>query len=123
MLKSQKNLFGPYKLLKTIGQGEFGKVKHGLHLKTQSQVAIKFIKKMAVDSENRREKLQREITILQSIQHRYVIELYEVIETEGYIGLVMEYAPGGELFEYILAREYLSEKESSRIFAQIIDGI
>jgi serine/threonine protein kinase len=78
---------------------------------------------MAVDSVERRLKLQREITILQSIEHRYVIELFEVIETEGYIGLVMEYAPGGELFEYILAREYLSEKESSRIFAQIIDGI
>jgi serine/threonine protein kinase len=77
---------------------------------------------MAVDSVERKLKLQREITILQAIQHRYVIELFEVIETEGYIGLVMEYAPGGELFEYILAREYLSENESSRIFAQIIDG-
>ncbi|KAJ3346568.1 hypothetical protein HDU91_006998 [Kappamyces sp. JEL0680] len=129
---STTNSFGPYRLGKTIGQGEFGKVKLGYHLQSNREVAdscglpevaIKFIKKQSVDSAVRRTKLAREINILQSISHRYIVELLEVIETEAYIGLIMEVATGGELFEYILSREYLSEREAGRIFAQLIDAV
>ena len=49
--KAHYNAFGPYRLGKTIGQGEFGKVKLGVHIKTGQQVhkinktAIKLINK------------------------------------------------------------------------------
>lgn len=87
-------MFGPYVLGKTIGQGEFGKVKVSLHKDTGKEVAIKFVKKEAVASSQQQEKLAREIGILQSIDHPYIVKLIEVIETETYIGLIMEYASG-----------------------------
>lgn len=49
----------------------------------------------------------REISILQALSHPFIVTLKEVIETDAYIGMIMEYASGGELFEHILALKYL----------------
>jgi serine/threonine protein kinase len=46
-----------------------------------------------------------------------------VIETEKYIGIVFEYASGGELFDHILAHRYLKEKDACKLFAQLISGV
>ncbi|KAI8909594.1 kinase-like domain-containing protein [Gorgonomyces haynaldii] len=121
--KIQYNAFGPYKLSKTIGEGEFGKVKLAYHQDTGKEVAIKLIKKESIQQPNRHNKLMREISILQSISHRYIVKLIEVIETDNYIGIILEYASGGELFEHILARRYLKENEAARMFAQLIAGV
>ena len=51
------------------------------------------------------------------------MRLYDVIETDKYIGIVLEYASGGELFDHILAHRYLKEKDASRLFAQLISGV
>jgi protein-serine/threonine kinase len=71
----------------------------------------------------RRQKLIREISILQSLNHRYIVKLWEVLETELYIGMIMEYASGGELFGHILARKYLKEPEACKYFTQLIIGV
>ena len=94
MSARKPKLFGPYVLGKTIGQGEFGKVKMSIHKDTGQEVAIKFVKKDAVASPLRHEKLAREIGILQSLDHPYIVNLIEVIETEHYIGLIMDLASG-----------------------------
>ena len=52
------------------------------------------MKKESISTPSRREKFIREIEILQSLDHRYIVKLWEVIETNGYIGMVMEYASG-----------------------------
>lgn len=46
-----------------------------------------------------------------------------MIETEKYIGIILQCATGGELFDYILAHRYLKEKDASRLFAQLISGV
>ncbi|KAJ3037356.1 hypothetical protein HK097_003542 [Rhizophlyctis rosea] len=117
------NMFGPYKLQRTIGEGEFGKVKLAVHYDTGKEVAIKLIKKENIESPNRRAKLMREISILQTLDHPFIVKLIEVIETEQYIGMVLEYASGGELFEHILAHRYLKERDACRFFAQLIAGV
>ncbi|KAJ3413988.1 hypothetical protein HDV05_007195 [Chytridiales sp. JEL 0842] len=116
-------MFGPYRLLRTLGEGEFGKVKLAVHTEDNKEVAIKLIKKESIESPNRRSKLMREISILQSLDHKYIVKLIEVIETDHYIGIVLEYASGGELFEYILAHRYLKERDACRFFAQLLAGV
>jgi len=118
-----RTIFGSYQLLRTIGEGEFGKVKLGVKLNTQSAVAIKLIKKRSVHNQNKLTKLCQEISILERVNHPYIIKTYEVIENNDYIGIIMEYASGGELFEYILAHRYLEEYESKKFFAQLLSGI
>lgn len=120
--KSHYNAFGPYRLGRTIGQGEFGKVKLGYHLQSGQEIAIKLIKKESIAQPARRQKLVREINILQSVKHRHIVKLWEVLETDTYIGMVMEYASGGELFGHILARKHLKEPEAQKYFAQLIVG-
>jgi serine/threonine protein kinase len=92
--RTRYQIFGPYRLHKTIGQGEFGKVKLAYHLETSKEVAIKFVPKKAVANTSMHAKLAREIGILQTLKHKYIVDLLEVIETESYIGMIMEYASG-----------------------------
>lgn len=57
--------FGPYLLLQTLGEGEFGKVKLGLHVQWGEEVAVKLMRKGNIDSAVRQSKVQREIDVLQ----------------------------------------------------------
>ncbi|KAJ3073689.1 hypothetical protein HDU98_000896 [Podochytrium sp. JEL0797] len=118
-------MLGPYQLIRTIGEGEFGKVKLAVHSGTGGEVAIKLCKKsQVVASPNGYTKLMREISTLKMVRsHPYIITLIEVIETEVYIAIVMELAKGGELFEHILANRCLAEDESRKLFAQIICAV
>ena len=68
-------------------------------------------------------RVAREIKILQSISHPNVIKLYEVIDTAQAIFMIMEYAAGGELFDYIVSKSRLSEKEAAQFYYQLIVGI
>ncbi|KAI8145956.1 kinase-like domain-containing protein, partial [Fennellomyces sp. T-0311] len=116
-------VFGPYLLLHTLGEGEFGKVKLGIHIESGQEVAIKLIKKDHIDSSSRMTKVEREISVLRTVCHPYIVKLYDVIETERYIGIILQCASGGELFEYILAHRYLKERDACRLFAQLISGV
>ncbi|PLW19514.1 hypothetical protein PCANC_09161 [Puccinia coronata f. sp. avenae] len=122
----QRVYFGPYLLLQTLGEGEFGKVKLGVHSSPDrwgEEVAIKLIKRGNVDTQARMIKVAREIDVLKLVKHPNIVRLYDVIETEKYIGIVLEYASGGELFDHILAHRYLREKDASKLFAQLISGV
>ncbi|KAF9118619.1 hypothetical protein BGW39_001011, partial [Mortierella sp. 14UC] len=86
-------------------------------------VAIKLIRRQSIDNTPRLNKIGREIAVLRTIRHPNIIALYDVIETERYIGIVIEYASGGELFDHILAHRYLREKDACRLFAQLMSGV
>lgn len=57
--------FGPYILLQTLGEGEFGKVKLGIHKDSCEEVAVKLIRRISLDGEARHAKVEREINVLQ----------------------------------------------------------
>ena len=56
--------FGPYLLLQTLGEGEFGKVKLGLHAQWGEEVAVKLIRRGSIDNQVRMSKVEREIEVL-----------------------------------------------------------
>ncbi|RCH82164.1 hypothetical protein CU098_001417, partial [Rhizopus stolonifer] len=116
-------VFGPFLLLQTLGEGEFGKVKFAIEIKTGQEVAIKLIRKDNIDTSSRMTKVEREISVLRKLRHPNIVELFDVIETEKYIGIILQCATGGELFDYILAHKYLREKDASRLFAQLMSGV
>ncbi|KAJ2080109.1 hypothetical protein H4R24_003314 [Coemansia sp. RSA 988] len=121
--KTKNAFFGPYLLLQTIGEGEFAKVKLAVHKDTSEEVAIKLIKKESIDTEVKLSKIKREIAALKAVNFNYIVKLYDIIETERYIGIVIEYASGGELFDHILAHRQLKESDACRLFAQLIAGV
>uniref|UniRef100_A0A0W0ETQ8 non-specific serine/threonine protein kinase n=1 Tax=Moniliophthora roreri TaxID=221103 RepID=A0A0W0ETQ8_MONRR len=115
--------FGPYLLLQTLGEGEFGKVKLGLHCQWGEEVAVKLIRRGNVDTAVRMSKVEREIEVLRTLKHPNIVRLYDVIETDKYIGIIIEYASGGELFDHILAHRYLRERDAAKLFSQLISGV
>ena len=94
--------FYKFALDKTIGKGTFGKVKLGVHELTGERVAVKILEKDKIQDVNDVERVAREIHILKMIRHPNIIQLYEIIETPKQLYLIMEYANGGELFDFIV---------------------
>ena len=122
----QEVRFGSYVLGATLGAGEFGKVKLGWRKdgKQPSQAAIKMIKRDSIPTGSDKEsKIYREIMALKRLRHPNIVRLVEVLQNDKYIGIVLEYASGGELFEYILNHKYLKESQACRLFAQLISGV
>ena len=117
------NVIGNYEIGKNIGEGTFGKVKLGIHTQTLDKVAIKVLEKDRICDVADVERVSREIHILKLIRHPNIIQLYEIIETPKKLYLIMEYASGGELFDYIVKHSKLSEKEACLFFHEIIAGI
>ncbi|CAL9196629.1 unnamed protein product [Musa hybrid cultivar] len=112
-----------YKLGKTLGIGSFGKVKIAEHLLSGHKVAIKILNRRKIKNMEMEEKVRREIKILRLFMHPHIIHLYEVIETQSDIYVVMEYVKSGELFDYIVEKGRLQEDEARRFFQQIISGV
>ena len=118
---------GNYYLKETIGEGAFAKVKLGIHIPTGEKVAIKILNKehFSDDSSEKNNiiKIRKEINILKRIHHKNIIQLYEIMESSSNLYIIMEYCENKELFDYIISKKFLQEKEACRLFQQIIDGV
>ena len=118
----QLSQVGDYLLEKTIGEGQFGKVKLATHLPSGTRVAIKIIDKARLNSDTLR-MVQREVAIMKMLHHPNIIRLYEVIESDACLFLVMEYASGGEMMDLIMAHGRLKECDACRFFSQTASAL
>ncbi|KAM4743640.1 serine/threonine-protein kinase BRSK2-like isoform 9-T10 [Anableps anableps] len=116
------NYVGPYRLEKTLGKGQTGLVKLGLHCVTGQKVAIKIVNREKL-SESVLMKVEREIAILKLIEHPHVLKLHDVYENKKYLYLVLEHVSGGELFDYLVKKGRLTPKEARKFFRQIISAL
>uniref|UniRef100_A0A8C9YJ43 non-specific serine/threonine protein kinase n=1 Tax=Sander lucioperca TaxID=283035 RepID=A0A8C9YJ43_SANLU len=106
---------GNYRLLKTIGKGNFAKVKLARHILTGREV--RRTQSLILYT------LFREVRIMKILNHPNIVKLFEVIETERTLYLVMEYASGGEVFDYLVAHGRMKEKEARAKFRQIVSAV
>ncbi|KAL0130619.1 hypothetical protein PUN28_002330 [Cardiocondyla obscurior] len=113
---------GPYRLEKTLGKGQTGLVKLGVHCVLGKKVAIKIINREKL-SESVLMKVEREIAIMKLIDHPHVLGLSDVYENKKYLYLVLEHVSGGELFDYLVKKSRLTPKEARRFFRQIISAL
>ena len=65
----------------------------------------------------------REVGLLLKLRHNHVVKIYETIETEQNIVIVMEICAGGDLLNYVRKRRKLKEPVAKKIFKQILDGL
>ncbi|KAM9113447.1 serine/threonine-protein kinase BRSK1 isoform 2-T2 [Pangshura tecta] len=113
---------GPYRLEKTLGKGQTGLVKLGIHCITGQKVAIKIVNREKL-SESVLMKVEREIAILKLIEHPHVLKLHDVYENKKYLYLVLEHVSGGELFDYLVKKGRLTPKEARKFFRQIVSAL
>lgn len=67
--------------------------------------------------------MYREVRIMKMLHHPHIVKLYEVIETKHTVFLVMEYASGGELYDYLVVHGRMKEKEARIKFRQILSAV
>ena len=64
-----------------------------------------------------------EVTALQSLRHPHVVRLFDVIRAPRYLCLVLEYLSGGELFDYLVTRHRLLERQAAPFIRQVYSSM
>jgi carbon catabolite-derepressing protein kinase len=79
---------GAYHVIRTLGEGSFGKVKLAIHRVTQQQVALKIIARKKLISRDMAGRVEREIEYLQLLRHPHIIKLYVSPTSEVYTSVL-----------------------------------
>lgn len=95
----------------------------GVQTITGEKVAIKILEKSKIQDQTDIDRIAREIKILKKVRHPHVIQLYQIIETERELYLIMEHANGGELFDCIVRNGRMSDNQACKFMHQILLGV
>ena len=124
--------FGPsgnpekYEVDQEIGAGAAAVVFKGHVVDSGRPIAVKVINlvrlRLKPDFKREKEKLRREVQILQSLKHPRIVCLEDVVETETTVFLVMELLEGGEIFFPIVKKGRFNEDEARHVLVQVGDS-
>ena len=93
-----------YIIGKQIGQGAYAVVRIGMHKKLNKKVALKIYEKEKIKDIQRKKGVRREIRLMKRLNHPNINTLYEAIETESQVILVLEYVAGGSTHGFLKSK-------------------
>ena len=117
-----------FKLLSKLGEGSYSTVLKVQRIADGNIYALKRVKFYKL-SDKEKENALNEIRILASVKNKNVISYKEAFfdEKDSSLGIVMEYADEGDLFQLITERkktkEYFTEQEIWKVFIQLLKGL
>lgn len=111
---------GKYKVLGELGRGGLAVVYLAEQKFTKRQVAVKLF---TTQDERALVWAQREAEFLASIDHPYIISLYDADEDEGQFYIVVEYIHGKTLREMITAEDALPITVALKLMTDIVDAL
>ncbi|KAG6726168.1 hypothetical protein I3842_02G067800 [Carya illinoinensis] len=114
---------GKYELGRTLGEGNFGKVKLAKNIETGEPFAVKILEKNKIIELKITDQIKREIATLKLLKHPNVVRLHEVLASKSKIYMVLEYVTGGELFDRIASKGKLKENKGRKLFQQLVEGV
>lgn len=113
-----------FTLQQKLGKGHFAEVFLCVEKATGQRYAVKiFTMPPGMDDRSKLEGLQQEIAVLMGVSHPNVLCLKDTFHEKGSVFLVLELAPEGELFNYIVMHQKLTEDETRRLFKQLFAGV
>ncbi|XP_056400890.1 death-associated protein kinase 2-like isoform X2 [Hyla sarda] len=121
-----ENVEDLYELLEKLGSGHFGEVRKCKEKSTGTFFAGKFIKTRKVKGSRLgldRDQVEREVFILQQLEHPNIMRLQDVFASKAEMVLILELIRGGELFDFIAEKEALSEEDAIEFLEQILKGV
>ena len=108
-----------YKISKKVGEGAFSSVRRIKHRVTGEKRAVKTIHKKSLRTEEEKNMVFNEVSILRSLDHPNIIKLHEYYQDELNYYIITEYCAGGELFERILTQGSITEATAAEYMRQI----
>ena len=126
LLQSPRRLFKLGKWIvedNVIGTGFFSFVTTALDAVTLERVAMKWISKRLCQRTVGDLQMRLEYQLLSELKHPNIIELYQVLENEEYIILIIEFVQGGDLLSILNDKGRLSECEARSIFQQLVAAL
>ncbi|KAI5861805.1 Pkinase-domain-containing protein [Durotheca rogersii] len=113
-----------YTLLDRLGKGHFAEVYLCVEKSTGQQYAVKkFTNPPGMDERSKKSGLEQEIAVLMGVSHPNVLCLKDTFNEKNDVYLVLELAREGELFNYIVMKQKLTENEARKLFIQLFQGI
>lgn len=115
-----------YEIGEILGSGHFGQVRELRERASGVSWAGKFVKlRRSVSSRLglERKTVEREVEILQALQHTNIMALKDVFESRAEVVLIVELIRGGELFDFVAEKENLMENEAIEFLKQILKGV
>lgn len=133
-VEEAKRCVGQYEIRETLGKGGYSWVKKGVDSKTGSTVALKFMSRADKTWEKEQaDQVRTEIKSMIKIKSKYVMKLFAYNlnckypekngNTINTILLVLEFCPGGELFDILYYTQQLDAKTARTYFVQMMDGL
>eukprot|EP01062_Namystynia_karyoxenos_P051697 TRINITY_DN4072_c0_g4_i1.p1 TRINITY_DN4072_c0_g4~~TRINITY_DN4072_c0_g4_i1.p1 ORF type:complete len:406 (+),score=112.90 TRINITY_DN4072_c0_g4_i1:105-1220(+) len=115
--------FGKYEIQSNMQSGPASSVRLVVDTEDQTRWACKIIDKSRSWGEEEARHYQQQIAAMKRLQHRNVVQLREVLQTDKHLYVVMELCAGGDLFDRIVSEQKLSEDVARRYFQQLICGL
>lgn len=116
-------LIGEYRIIKTLGEGTYSKVKQAVNIKTGKEYAIKIIDQQFIKENHMEKQFKREIEVMSSLDHPGLIKLHEYMHSNKKLFFVLDLAEGGELFNKLAQDGPLPEDLARSYFQQLIDAL
>jgi serine/threonine-protein kinase Chk2 len=113
-----------YNVQGQLGKGHFATVYLAFEKKSGKSFAVKkFEKRRGPSEKSKVEGLKQEIAVLMSVSHPNMLCLKNTFDEPDGVYLVLELAPEGELFNWIVMKQKLTEAETRKVFIQLFQGV
>ncbi|XP_068526761.1 serine/threonine-protein kinase DCLK3 isoform X1 [Anas acuta] len=120
-IKNRTDVENHYEIGRTIGDGNFAVVKECRHCNSNQIYAMKIVDKSKL--KGKEDMMESEILIIRSLSHPNIVSLIEVYETEAEIYLILEYVPGGDLFDAIIESVKFTEHDAAVMITDLFEAL
>ncbi|CAG9328872.1 unnamed protein product [Blepharisma stoltei] len=102
-----------FTLLSVIGKGSYGKVLLVRKNNTGEMLAMKMLRKDFIARRNQIEHTRTERSVLERVNHPYIVKLKYAFQSPKKLYFVLEYCPGGELFFHLSRAQRFDEPRAT----------
>ncbi|EAS00939.2 Serine/Threonine kinase domain protein (macronuclear) [Tetrahymena thermophila SB210] len=112
-----------FKITLTLGRGAGSCVFLIEEYKSGSLYALKTITKQSQYYTNNINRIKNEYNLHSQLDHPNIVKILKRFEDNEYVYMMLEYCPGGSLFDYVKSKGRLNEDEARDISYQIVQGL